>query len=746
MTKSRGLTTALVAVIFLATHLAGPVVLAQSSKDIESVLIETAKPYTNVVADIQAIGGTVKNQYKYVDAIAVDIPSDKMEALRTIVRSSPIVKDQIVPAPASVANHRTATANISSVRTSSASGISNLANVASGSAAAYSINNLGLNLRDLHIQGYSGAGVIVAVIDSGVRPKYPLIDSDNSVIGGIDFVGDGLGFSSSKNEPHGTFVAGLISGNATFNLGNSTLAASVRQNFPGALSGSDLPLIGSAPSSSIYAVRVFGTNPLVGARESRIIAAIDHVIDVRQKWNRGEAGGLKIQVCNLSLGNNTLQAGRDLFDRTVDALLANDIVPVVAAANAGPSSITISSPATSYSAIAVGAASPAANERVQQDVDNFVGFGLKFRPSSATQVAWFSSRGPHADGRSSPSVIANGVGNFSQGYGTTNEISIASGTSFSAPLIAGEAAVLRQAFPSANAAQIRNAITAAGVPLAGPFTSLDQGAGFPDAVQALSLVRGGVSGALPAAVTPQQSVATNLKQAGLTVANGSIVSATGNLAPAQRSEILYNISPNTSRVVISISNFQKTFTGAGNVFGEELFFEVHSAKTSQAGPFGDYFDLGSAFVTGGTFSVNNPETGIMRITASGSWTNAGNVSATISVASLTDPLPIFTTQGQILNHQRLVFPVTIPPGTATANFRLWFANDWGTYPTTDLDMILFDPNFVPNTQGAHINDPEDVTVLNPAAGSWLVLVDGFAVPAGSDKFELRVTLDGKVVK
>jgi hypothetical protein len=35
---------------------------------------------------------------------------------------------------------------------------------------------------------------------------------------------------------------------------------------------------------------------------------------------------------------------------------------------------------------------------------------------------------------------------------------------------------------------------------------------------------------------------------------------------------------------------------------------------------------------------------------------------------------------------------------------------------------------------------------NPEAGEWVVLVNGFDIPAGNDKFELRVSLDGHVIK
>jgi hypothetical protein len=213
---------------------------AQSSQQLENVIIQTPKPYSKLVADIRALGGLVTQQYKYVDAIAAGIPSNAMDALRSAAGSATIIKDLTIPAPGPAA--------VRNVKGGAASPISNVGQMNATAPAAYRLNNLGLNVAGLHSVGYTGAGVYVAVVDSGVRPKYPVLDSDSSVIGGIDFVGDGLGFSNSKNSPHGTFVAGLISGNTLINVHHSTLEASLQEHFPGVLSGSDLPLIGTAPA------------------------------------------------------------------------------------------------------------------------------------------------------------------------------------------------------------------------------------------------------------------------------------------------------------------------------------------------------------------------------------------------------------------------------------------------------------------------------------------------------------------
>jgi hypothetical protein len=135
----------------------------------------------------------------------------------------------------------------------------------------------------------------------------------------------------------------------------------------------------------------------------------------------------------------------------------------------------------------------------------------------------------------------------------------------------------------------------------------------------------------------------------------------------------------------------------------------------------------------------------MRITVSGDWTNAGNVSGDVAISSKKDPVPQFTTQAKISEGDFLVIPINIPAGVSLADFRLIWRDDWSNYPVSDLDMILVRPNGTLDLTGAMLNDPEHAAVINPAAGQWLVIVDGFEIPAGSDKFELRVSLDGNVV-
>ena len=227
----------------------------------------------------------------------------------------------------------------------------------------------------------------------------------------------------------------------------------------------------------------------------------------------------------MSLGGASVDPGLDPEDQLVDVMLAHDIVPVVAAGNAGPAALTLGSPSSAAGSLTVGAASLAHNERVLRDLQYGTGVGALYRPFSATQMAYFSSRGPDPDGRIQPNVVANGFANFGMGLGTTtSSISIGSGTSFATPSVAGIAAVLRQAFPNATARQVRNAIIMSANPaLVNAATTVDRGAGYVNATAARDLLTAGGApdtvGTLPKA---NSSVKVNVEKSGtLNVLDGT---------------------------------------------------------------------------------------------------------------------------------------------------------------------------------------------------------------------------------
>ena len=161
-------------------------------------------------------------------------------------------------------------------------------------------------------------------------------------------------------------------------------------------------------------------------------------------------------------------------------------------------------------------------------------------------------------------------------------------------------------------------------------------------------------------------------------------------------------------------------------------------------PEGDY--KVNTFSTGGTFTVDDPEPGVMRVTLTGSYTNAGTVSADLTILSVTESVPQFSAQGKISELESVSFPVNIPSGISKAEFRLSWREGWENVPGNDIDLLIVTPGGSFNFAGATLNSPEQVAINNPVAGAWVVIVSAFKVPTETDKFELRVSLDGKGVK
>lgn len=756
---------------------------AQTPRKTQKILIATSKPYTQLTDAIRALGGTVTWEYKYVDGIAAEIPEEGLEAIRRMVGTVSMDKDVDVPRPAAVESNRSRVfnhqaADVATVLSNPGSPIPSekIASYATSHPGVHSLNNAGTRIEKLHALGLTGKRTVVAVIDSGVRPGYKLTSGD--YVGGEDFVDDGpigpagdsqADWKKDTNDGHGTFGAGLIAGNAIFTV-SGVLKAALQQYAPSAVVEGKLPIIGTAPDAKLYIVRVFGDDPTIGAPKSTIIAAIQHVIEQRELYNSTNGRqGTKIDVANLSFGVSTLSAGRNLLDDSVDALLKAGIIPVVSVGNVGPAPLTAASPGSSMSAVTVGGLSYAANERILNEVlygtdfpdEYYPGIGGDIRPFGGTEIAYFSSRGPHTDGRLDPDVVASSVGNISQGYcpdqvldACFKRLSFGSGTSFSAPIVSGIAAALRQGFPSASATQIRNAIIATARPnqIASQFDVIDRGQGLPDAYAAVLMLAGNKAPAsLPQINQPDDSVKRNVERnTNLQVRSGFFSKSFRNLLPGERAEILYHVPKGTERVVIKVSNVN--MNGPQNPFygGDAMFFYIHSAKTSSIGAFGDYLVEAEPFFGGegqAQYDVIDPDTGIMRIVVNPDTLNAGTVNTDVSVEAIHEAWPRATISGFISNGVTKQYTVEVKSGVTRMDLLLDWRHDWFHYPTNDIDLIVCDPNITNVADckafgvkdGATLAGPERVSIANPAAGNWMVLVSGFNVASPMDDFTVRVT-------
>jgi subtilisin family serine protease len=100
------------------------------------------------------------------------------------------------------------------------------------------------------------------------------------------------------------------------------------------------------------------------------------------------------------------------------------------------------------------------------DADSVLSVGAV---SSNGSIASFSSRGPTSDGRVKPEVCAMGVNVYCVRSDTQNSYRTSSGTSFSAPLVGGAAAVILSANSTWTNMEVREALmmTAAAPPTNG---------------------------------------------------------------------------------------------------------------------------------------------------------------------------------------------------------------------------------------------------------------------------------------
>ncbi|MEV6106968.1 S8 family serine peptidase [Streptomyces sp. NPDC051940] len=281
--------------------------------------------------------------------------------------------------------------------------------------------------------GYTGKGVKVAVLDTGIDVNHP--DFDGLIDGTASFVPEE---GVTDVNGHGTHVAGTIVGS-------------------GAASGGDNK--GVAPDADLFVGKVLGGAEGYG-QDSWVMAGM--------QW-AAESGA---DVVNMSLGDTYPTDGSDPMSQTVDALSEQyGTLFVIAAGNAGPESI--SSPGAAASALTVAATD-------KQD-----------------RLASFSSTGPLAySGGMKPDIAAPGVDITAArsqemtdgGEGLYRTIS---GTSMATPHVVGGAAILAQQHPDWTGAQLKEHLMSTAKGLADGYSPYEVGTGRLDVAAAVNAtVRG----------------------------------------------------------------------------------------------------------------------------------------------------------------------------------------------------------------------------------------------------------------
>ena len=117
----------------------------------------------------------------------------------------------------------------------------------------------------------------------------------------------------------------------------------------------------------------------------------------------------------------------------------------------------------------------------------------------------------------------------------------------------------------------------------------------------------------------------------------------------------------------------------------------------------------------------------MKISLVADFANESAVSFKLRITRQQDPdlekvKPL--TQSIINMGDVVTVPVEIPSGTSKATFELVWNRDWLKFPTSDMDLLVFDPEEnLASLEGATWNAPELVTITDPAPGTWSVQVE-----------------------
>ncbi|MFL6074236.1 MAG: S8 family serine peptidase [Mycobacteriales bacterium] len=261
--------------------------------------------------------------------------------------------------------------------------------------------------------GYTGAGVPVAILDTGYDTGHP--DLTAAVATSEDFTGEGI----QDQVGHGTHVASIVAGSGA---------------------ASDGKYKGVAPGARLAIGKVCTWD---GCLDSWLLAGM--------RW---AAVDQHAKVVNMSLGcsPNFCQAdGSGPLDQAVNTLTAQTGTLFVVSAGNDGTNAQVSTPATADAALAVASVT-------KQDA-----------------LSDFSSRGPRTgDDALKPDVAAPGqdivaarAAGSDIGQPVGDHYQRLSGTSMAAPHVTGAAAILAQEHPDWTAARLKSVLMSTSKPIAG---------------------------------------------------------------------------------------------------------------------------------------------------------------------------------------------------------------------------------------------------------------------------------------
>jgi subtilisin family serine protease len=269
--------------------------------------------------------------------------------------------------------------------------------------------------------GFTGSGIRVGVLDTGFEPRHESLNS-RRVISARDFINNDTIVYNEPGDPagvdqarHGTQVWSLLGG---FRPGQ---------------------LVGPGYDAQFILGKVNAEPFDTQADEDRWVAAIEWADSLGARIISSSVVFRFAFTDKPAIPFGALNGDSTLTTRVADEAARRGILVVTAIGNDGPAPGTLAAPADADSVLSVGAIDAAGEP--------------------ATFVSGASARGPTADGRTKPDVVARGASMTAATSVSLSayEISLA-GTSYATALVAGGAAALMEAWPNLSTNALLRAI------------------------------------------------------------------------------------------------------------------------------------------------------------------------------------------------------------------------------------------------------------------------------------------------
>jgi hypothetical protein len=271
--------------------------------------------------------------------------------------------------------------------------------------------------------GATGKKIQWAVLDTGIRASHPHFATYKNIVAQWDCMAVGppvaIGPDADDNG-HGTHVAGIIAGIHEAKMKDSDTEPTL--------------FSGMAPQAKLHSYKVLDDQG--NGADSFIIKALDHITSINES-----AGELVIQGVNLSLGGNfdpkVFGCGHTPLCQELRRLWRQGVVVVLAAGNEGYA-VLLTEGGEVQANIDLSIGDPA-------NLDEAIAVGSVHKTNPHTYgISWFSSRGPTADGRKKPDVVAPGERIVSACHQNPEDAKFGSqlylemsGTSMAAPHVSG---------------------------------------------------------------------------------------------------------------------------------------------------------------------------------------------------------------------------------------------------------------------------------------------------------------------